>query len=411
MTTDALPKRVKLLSWGVNDSTNGPVIVDEKTAEVFYDKQRKLGRTRVPLDYEHNTVPGTTEYERSQEPRPIAAMATPELVPGDGLYLTDITYTSSGREYAALYEDISAAPYVDTEGRVLALHSAALTRTGAVPDVHFSAPEAELSAIGAARIAVYSARWPVTPQAAPPKGVEGGHKSPPKGYPKDADLYADPKNFKYPLDTEKHVRAAWSYIHMPRNQEPYTKDEVEYIKRRIRKAAKRFGIDLEAEAAQAEAISATNEESMDTEEVMTKFNELLARLDGIEQRLKQLEDAARQAAESAEALHAEQRKALMAQAAAQGKVVPLTDQELAALSTEALRKLLDSLPSDPKLTAQAQRSSAEPASPVMTLRAAVETKAKELGSRSAALRAVIAETPEVYRAYLDAGAGPIRWAN
>jgi hypothetical protein len=34
----------------------------------------------------------------------------------------------------------------------------------------------------------------------------------------EAIKYADPKNFKYPIDTEKHARAAWSYIHQERNR-------------------------------------------------------------------------------------------------------------------------------------------------------------------------------------------------
>lgn len=59
--------------------------------------------------------------------------------------------------------------------------------------------------------------------------------------------FADPVNNKYPIDTEKHVRAAWSYIHQKDNAAKYEKDEVELIKSRIVRAAKRFDIDIEAE--------------------------------------------------------------------------------------------------------------------------------------------------------------------
>jgi len=45
--------------------------------------------------------------------------------------------------------------------------------------------------------------------------------------------YADTKNDKYPIDTEKHIRAAWSYINMPKNQKGYTDKEVESIKANI----------------------------------------------------------------------------------------------------------------------------------------------------------------------------------
>ena len=50
--------------------------------------------------------------------------------------------------------------------------------------------------------------------------------------------FADPVNDKYPIDTEEHIRAAWSYIHMPRNYEKYTPEDVETIKKRIIKAWK-----------------------------------------------------------------------------------------------------------------------------------------------------------------------------
>jgi HK97 family phage prohead protease len=45
--------------------------------------------------------------------------------------------------------------------------------------------------------------------------------------------YADPKNGKYPIDTEAHIRAAWSYINMPKNQAGYTSSEVASIKEKI----------------------------------------------------------------------------------------------------------------------------------------------------------------------------------
>jgi hypothetical protein len=59
--------------------------------------------------------------------------------------------------------------------------------------------------------------------------------------------FADPVNNKYPIDNEKHVRAAWSYIHQEDNAAKYKKDELELIKSRIVKAAKRFDINIEAE--------------------------------------------------------------------------------------------------------------------------------------------------------------------
>ena len=51
--------------------------------------------------------------------------------------------------------------------------------------------------------------------------------------------YADERNKKYPVDTEKHIRAAWSYINMPRNSKKYKSGELSAIKRKIAAAWKR----------------------------------------------------------------------------------------------------------------------------------------------------------------------------
>ena len=59
--------------------------------------------------------------------------------------------------------------------------------------------------------------------------------------------FADPVNKKYPIDTEKHVRAAWSYINHEDNAAKYDADEVATIKDRIKRAAKKFDIDIESE--------------------------------------------------------------------------------------------------------------------------------------------------------------------
>lgn len=61
--------------------------------------------------------------------------------------------------------------------------------------------------------------------------------------------YADPKNGKYPINTKEHVKAAWSYINMPKNQQGYSSEELAQIKSRIKSAAKKFGITIEASSA------------------------------------------------------------------------------------------------------------------------------------------------------------------
>lgn len=58
--------------------------------------------------------------------------------------------------------------------------------------------------------------------------------------------FADPTNKKYPIDTEEHVRAAWSYIHKEKNGDEYSAKDRETIENRIRKAGEKYGIHFEA---------------------------------------------------------------------------------------------------------------------------------------------------------------------
>jgi hypothetical protein len=63
--------------------------------------------------------------------------------------------------------------------------------------------------------------------------------------------YADP-GYKedgvkrYPLDSEAHCRAAWSYINMPKNQAGYTAEQLSAIKGRIRSALEKYGAHVAA---------------------------------------------------------------------------------------------------------------------------------------------------------------------
>jgi uncharacterized protein len=85
--------------------------------------------------------------------------------------------------------------------------------------------------------------------------------------------YADPGyqedgKKRYPINNEGRIRAAWNYIHQRDNQKPYTREQVERIKRRIIAAWKRVidkdgppasqedseEIDLDTVCAQARAL-------------------------------------------------------------------------------------------------------------------------------------------------------------
>lgn len=72
--------------------------------------------------------------------------------------------------------------------------------------------------------------------------------SPKEGLHEYGDVtFADPVNNKYPIDTAEHVRAAWSYINHKDNAAKYDKDEVKTIKERIKRAAKKFDVEIESE--------------------------------------------------------------------------------------------------------------------------------------------------------------------
>jgi len=73
---------------------------------------------------------------------------------------------------------------------------------------------------------------------------KSGHKTPPKGYPKSRSQYGDPTNYKYPLDTEKHVRAALAYFSKAKNRREYSSAEQKTIWGRIIRAAKKLGIEV-----------------------------------------------------------------------------------------------------------------------------------------------------------------------
>ena len=116
-------------------------------------------------------------------------------------------------------------------------------------------------------------------EAKQPGEKQDAPKSPPKGYPESKDDYADPTNYKYPLDTEKHVRAAMGYLSQADNAAKYGPEERKFMWRRIITAAKKYGIELSDEVKkQAEMVGPPDEggdKSMDDKQVEQKLAELV----------------------------------------------------------------------------------------------------------------------------------------
>ena len=83
---------------------------------------------------------------------------------------------------------------------------------------------------------------PWMPRAVKPGRKRDGRLGPPQGYPKDPDKYADPANWKYPVHTPFHARAARRYFNEPRNRAKYTPEEQAYIDKKINAALEHFGV-------------------------------------------------------------------------------------------------------------------------------------------------------------------------
>lgn len=142
LASDKKPERIKILNWGDNPTRKGTVTVDERSLRVFPVVQQQSGLDVLALDFEHNTVPGSVEYERSQEPRAVAGHLKCEILRGDGVYCDMTDWTPEGDAMWKNYKDLSPAPVtvdIDGDGRnvLVGLHSVALTQHGAVDGLNF----------------------------------------------------------------------------------------------------------------------------------------------------------------------------------------------------------------------------------------------------------------------------------
>jgi phage I-like protein len=133
----SLPTKLKILSWGKNETNDGDVFLTDDSVRVFEAYQIKAGRDKsVPIDFDHSTVKGSKEYVQGQ-PKAIAGYGDPVIVEGDGLYLYNIEWTDVGEKFARNYKDLSPAAILDRNGVLLGLDSVALTPTGAVRELNF----------------------------------------------------------------------------------------------------------------------------------------------------------------------------------------------------------------------------------------------------------------------------------
>lgn len=314
---DKPPKRIKILNWGKTETTDGNVILNNTTAELFDIQQKHTGRDEdVALDFDHCTVPGSKEYEKGK-PKSIAAYGDPVLVKGDGLYLDNLKWTELGEKNRKNYMDLSPAVTVTEDGVVTGLHSCALTANGAVYKLKFynagfedmikylttnseneslvfkdaegeynkNGANAGVNKTGDNKYEInenlsadddddddndkdeyddhdVECKCPSCMAASDPavhkKHLEEYDSE--DHFSKYGDVaYADKENHKYPIDTKAHAKAAWSYINMPKNAKKYSGDKLSTIKSRISSAAKKFGITIgDDKTKQTKTMSANN---------------------------------------------------------------------------------------------------------------------------------------------------------
>ncbi len=139
-----LPTRLLIAPWGKSESVKGPVVVNDTTVKALPRLQELTNFRRIDLDFNHNTVPGSEEFKAHPPPRKIAGKGTPEVVPGEGIYLNAIEWTPEGQEAVknGHYDELSPAPKMNERGEILWLHSCAVVPHGAIEGLKvFSAEE------------------------------------------------------------------------------------------------------------------------------------------------------------------------------------------------------------------------------------------------------------------------------
>lgn len=109
---------------------------------------------------------------------------------------------------------------------------------------------------------------------------EGGNVTKPSEYSNvPDDEFADPVNYRYPIDAE-HVQAAWSYINQPDNQKAggYSNEEWAMMKEKVKAAMKRHGHEVQDQFEPAAPDPATNQPAeQPNEDPLPSVEELIAR--------------------------------------------------------------------------------------------------------------------------------------
>jgi phage I-like protein len=189
--------------------------------------------------------------------------------------------------------------------------------------------------------------------------------------------YADPGYQKdgkkrYPLDSEEHCRAAWSYINMPKNAAKYSSANLASIKSKIQAALKKYGAKVnpsnasEEDTMDAEVLKALGlDEDASAEETLAavvEMREKLAITEGFDKSV--LEQFAKTTAselqkdralaqlqrDTAAKQHERDREDLLAKGVEQGRILPVHKDALRAVfdattdGAEKVRAIIEAAP-------------------------------------------------------------------
>ena len=126
------PTRFRIFKAGLNTSTKGNFLFDEKAAEMVMANFAKHG-VRLTMDYEHQTL----NAAENGKPAPASAYSwKPEVIDGE-LWATDVKWTAEAASYIEKREYNYQSPLFKTEpktGRVSLVVNLALTNVPALDD-------------------------------------------------------------------------------------------------------------------------------------------------------------------------------------------------------------------------------------------------------------------------------------
>lgn len=124
-----LPTEIRICPWEQTQTSKGIISCGASTEALLMQNQKAAKRhPRLALDFEHNTVEGSTHFQPGNAP--VAAWGDLEMRPGQGLFLCSLEWTPEGEAHVrgGHARGISPATARNEKGEVIFVHSAGLCR-------------------------------------------------------------------------------------------------------------------------------------------------------------------------------------------------------------------------------------------------------------------------------------------